>query len=111
MISVNTDYTVSRIYGYVRSRQLEGTYNDDPSIGAWSTSAFRIGKGWGWLPEAARPYDGRAENWPPVEPPGMDLMAKQRRVGAYQRARSIQDMKVLVYKKCVVGLAVGITDQ
>ena len=111
MIPTDPDYFPSRMYGYVRSRQLEGTYNDDPSIGVWVTTANRINKGWGWPPEAAWPYDGRAENWPPVEPPGMDWMAKQRRVGAYQRARSIQDMKVMTYRESLVLLAVGITDQ
>ena len=28
------------IYNYVRSRQLEGTFSDDPKIGVWANTAM-----------------------------------------------------------------------
>jgi hypothetical protein len=59
---------MSRMYNYIRARQLEGTYSNDPTIGTWATSAMRILRGWGNPTEAEWPYNGRAADWPPDEP-------------------------------------------
>jgi GNAT superfamily N-acetyltransferase len=89
----------SRMYGYVRARQLEGTYSDDPSIGNWGISAMRIARGWGSPTEAEWPYDGSAKNWPPKEPVQIDQAAKACRMGAYQRVRTIDDCKRAIAQK------------
>lgn len=83
----------SRMYGYVRSRQLEGTYNDDHTIGNWIISSMRVARGWGTPSDEQWPYDGRAEAWLPTEPPEMDLLAKGHRIFAYERVRSVSDCK------------------
>lgn len=63
----------------------------DPSTGVWIVSAMRIACGWGAPPESAWPYDGNASHWPPVEPLGIDVLAKPNRIAAYERARTVQD--------------------
>jgi hypothetical protein len=83
----------SRTYGYVRARQLEGSYSDDPRIGNWAISAMRVARGWGTPREDEWPYDGRAEAWPPTEPANIDAPAKAHRIFAYQRVRSVHDCK------------------
>jgi len=77
----------------VRSRQLEGTYPGDGTMGAWGTTALRVIKGWGVPDESAWPYDGDISHWPPTEPPGIDQLAKLHRILAYQRARSIDECR------------------
>ncbi len=34
---------MGRLYGFVRSRQLEGTYPGDPATGVWVTTTLRVG--------------------------------------------------------------------
>jgi C1A family cysteine protease len=64
---------MSRMYSYVRARQLEGSYSPDPAPGNWIISDMRIRRGWGSPSEKEWPYDGDAANWPPKEePPDID---------------------------------------
>jgi hypothetical protein len=86
----------SVMYSYVRSRQLEGTYSDDPSIGCWLISDMRIRRGWGSPTEIEWPYDGSAANWPPEEPAQIDQAAKPLRIFAYQRVRNFDECKKLL---------------
>jgi GNAT superfamily N-acetyltransferase len=92
----------SRMYNYVRARQLEGTYSDDCRIGTWITSSMRIYRGWGNPTEAEWPYDGRAENWPPKEPAQIDQRAKACRIFAYQRVRTFDECKIALAQECPV---------
>ena len=98
----------SPMYSYVRSRQLEGTFPGDHRQGCWAVSAMRIAVGWGSVPETCWPYNGRAENWPPVEPPGLDEIAKQYQVAGYQRVRNAAGAKRLIAseKAVIAGLAI-----
>jgi Papain family cysteine protease len=92
--NANKKYQISRMYGYVRARQLEGTFNSDPTTGVYISSANRIQKGWGALAEEEWPYDGDASNWPPKqEPKDADQLAKKNRILAYQRTRTLTDVK------------------
>jgi C1A family cysteine protease len=95
----------SRMYSYVRARQLEATYSDDPSIGNWGISAMRIARGWGSPTEAEWPYDGSAKNWPPKEPVQIDQAAKACRIGAYQRVRTIDDCKRALAQERLVAVS------
>lgn len=83
----------SRLYNYIRSRQLEGTYPGDFQIGAWITSSLRVAYGWGGPQEEAWPFELLLTSWPPAEPPGLDALAKQWRSPAYQRVRTVDDAR------------------
>lgn len=60
-------------------------------MGVWLTTAQRVSKGWGHLPNDAWPYE--PERWPPVEPSGVDVLAKKRRTTAYIRCRTLNDCR------------------
>ena len=87
-------------YRYVRSRQLEGTYPGDRWTGAWITTDLRIQKGWGCPTEGDWPYE--TDLWPPIEPPGMDERAKENRLFAYVRVRTIDDCRRVVAGKAAL---------
>ena len=88
------DSRPSVLYGFVRSRQLEGTFPGDPETGVWPITAMRIFFGWGsilhddWPLERPRPWP------PPAEPPGLDDLAKQRRINHYFRVRTVEECKL-----------------
>jgi GNAT superfamily N-acetyltransferase len=86
----------SRMYAFVRGRQLEGTYPGSAKTGVWVVSDLRIRKGWGSPPEIAWPYDGDASHWPPEEPAGMDALAKEDRLFAYGRVRTLDEARWLL---------------
>lgn len=79
----------SRTYGFLRSRELEGTYPGPPNIGSWILTTQRISKGWGHLPDSFWPYE--PDHWPPVEPPGLDAIAKAERTRSYMRCRTLDE--------------------
>lgn len=81
----------SPIYSYVRSRQLEQSLLADRSVGVWGVTACRVLKGWGSVEERDWPYPQAGDPWPPVEPSGLDMRAKQHRTLGYYRARSVED--------------------
>jgi GNAT superfamily N-acetyltransferase len=82
---------ISTMYGFVRGRQLQGTFPGEPSAGVWPITALRIGFGWGTVPEELWPKTGG--QWPPPEPPNLDSEAKKFRAGRYQRVRTLDDCK------------------
>lgn len=83
------------MYNFVRSRQLEGTFELNGSIGVFPLMSLRICKGWGNPPEDAWPYNGNAKDWPPQdEPKEIDTIAKRNRIGVYQRIRSLREIKI-----------------
>lgn len=98
----------SVMYGYVRSRQLEGTYNDDPTIGCWPITSLRIDRGWGNPGEERWPYNGSAESWPPKEPAHIDKYAKENRIFAYQRVRSVGECKEAMFRLKAGGILVSV---
>jgi GNAT superfamily N-acetyltransferase len=84
-------YRISVRYGFVRSRQLEGTFPGDKETGVWPITSLRVGYGWGYPPEESWLY-GR--DWPPTEPSGIDLIAKKHRFfWPYRRVRTIAECK------------------
>jgi GNAT superfamily N-acetyltransferase len=84
---------VSSIYLHVRGRQLENSYSGDTATGIWPVSAARILKGWGIPTEAEWPYIASPADWPPLEPVGIDGLAKIRRTLEYQRVRDCDDCR------------------
>lgn len=49
-------YSPSIHYGFVRARQLEGTFPGDKQTGVWPITGRRISYGWGQPPEESWPY-------------------------------------------------------
>ncbi len=87
----------SIVYGFVRSRQLEGTYPGKPGTGLWVSTSLRVRKGWGFVEENDWPYPLKGDPWPPIEPPGLDEKAKKNgRLLAYMRIRSYDDCVALL---------------
>jgi GNAT superfamily N-acetyltransferase len=84
----------SRTYGFVRGRELEGTYPGPPNIGSWILTTQRVAKGWGHLPDRFWPYV--ADEWPPIEPPGVDQIAKAARTRSYMRCRTLEDCRKIL---------------
>jgi GNAT superfamily N-acetyltransferase len=97
---------LTRTYSYIRARELEGTYPGPPDVGAWLISTMRVVKGWGAPPEAAWPY--RSDEWPRVEPPFIDAMAKPYRNFAYYRPRTLDDCRAVLSQGQPIGAAVAI---
>jgi GNAT superfamily N-acetyltransferase len=87
-------FVPSKLYCFVRSRQLEGTYPGVPGTGTWVTTVNRVSRGYGMVEEGAWK---QAAGWPPVEPVGLDELAKKR-PGAtlYQRVRDLAHLKRLL---------------
>jgi len=84
-------FRISIRYGFVRSRQLEGTFPGDKETGSWPITSLRVLYGWGAPPEESWPY---GTDWPPEEPPGIDAIAKRyRSLWPYRRVRTIADGK------------------
>lgn len=99
------------MYGFVRSRQLEGTFPGDPQTGVWPITALRVLHGWGSPPEEEWPYNGDASAWPPDEPSGMDSAAKDHRIGPYRRLRTIDECKRSLASFPCVGVSLDITEK
>jgi len=100
----------SVMYNFVRSRQLEGSFEDDASVGVYPITSYRVAKGWGYPPSEAWPYNGRSEDWPPMEEPiGIDKMAKENRIGVYQRVRTLCECKIVISTESPVSVVLPIT--
>jgi hypothetical protein len=67
----------SPLYGFVRSRQLEGTFPGNASMGVCGTTTYRVQRGWGNVLESEWLYAKNTVTWPPTEPPGLDVKAKR----------------------------------
>jgi len=99
------------IYNYVRSRELEGTLAQGPKPGVWFINAYRARAGWGNVPVSRFPYDASGVPWPPVEPPGLDQIAKFNRILFYQRLFCLDEIKILLCNMESVQISVPITKQ
>jgi hypothetical protein len=80
-------------YGFVRGRQLEGTFPGDGQTGVWPITGHRVSYGWGQPPEESWPYPLPGAAWPSIEPTGIDGVAKEYRFVPYKRVRTIDDCK------------------
>jgi len=98
-------------YGYIRARQLEGTYPRDPGVGVWGITAQRVMAGWGMVSEEDWPGRLSTDDWPPAEPPGIDAKAKANRIHHYQRVRTGKQCCRVLSRPLPVSVAVEITEQ
>lgn len=97
----------NRQYGFVRARQLEGTYPGDQRTGVWPITSWRIRWGWGMPPEKAWPYNRSV--WPPPEPAGIDTIAHRNLGFRYQRVRSLDECKFVLAYYCPIVVSLDIT--
>ena len=97
-------------YGFVRSRQLEGTFPGSPGTGHWLSTLFRVMKGWGQVEEKLWPDDLDANQWPPTEPEGLDIQAKAHRIHSYQRVSSLEQYRFLIASQLPVQASFEIDD-
>src|SRR5262245_16962734 len=79
--------------------------------GVWPITDLRVRRGWGMVLEEDWPQVAGPEEWPPVEPPGLDEKAKRLRVLSYQRVRSAQECRAAIAAYRPVGAAFQITSQ
>ena len=90
------------IWLWIRSRMLEGSWPGGPDVGAWPTSGFRVMRGWGAVRRSDWGYSA-TDDWPPVEPQGLEALARKHRKNRYLRIRSAADcVKALASGMCVV---------
>ena len=90
---------ISVKYGFVRSRQLEGTFPGVPETGVWTITSQRIAYGWGLVNFKDWPDSPNDGEWPPIEPDGLDRLAKGMRLGPYHRTRSLKDCKYVACRR------------
>src|ERR1700676_2240542 len=86
-------WQISRIYGFVRTRQLEGTMSRGPRQGVFIINSLRVQAGWGTISETSWPYPKRGTSWPPPEPPGLDQIARFNMIHSYFRVRDLEDAR------------------
>ena len=91
--STLSSFRPSLLYGFVRGRQLEGTFPGDKQTGVWPITGHRISYGWGQPPEESWPDSLPGAAWPSIEPAGIDAVAKEYRFVPYKRVRTIDDCK------------------
>jgi GNAT superfamily N-acetyltransferase len=101
---------LSTIYGFVRGRQLEGTFPGDRATGVWPSTGKRVGYGWGALPDAAWPHR-TTDAWPPTEPPNVDKIAKSYRNTFYKRVRTLDDCVAELTLLTTVGISLDISNK
>lgn len=103
------DITLSTIYGFVRGRQLEGTFPGDRATGVWPSTGFRVGYGWGNVLEKTWKDSARDAPWPPIEPPNVDEIAKAHRGPFYKRVRTLDDCILELTQAPGMGVSLDIT--
>ena len=103
-------WQLSKLYGFVRARQLEGTLNEGPAVGCYTVTAARILASWGRVPETYWPDWRKGDRWPPVEPPGLDKIASDNRSLMHYRVRNLAEMRQCLAKAVPVQFVIPIHD-
>jgi hypothetical protein len=86
-------WQLSRMYGFVRSRQLDGTLAQGPRVGIYLVTGMRVLAGWGAISEWRCPYPSRGAPWPPAVPNNLDDIAKYNRSYMHYRVRNLDDLR------------------
>ena len=103
-------WETSRLYEYVRARELEGTIALGKQQGVYLITAQRIRTGWGYISEARWPYVTKV--WPPTPPHGhkeFDNIASYYRSMGYFSIRNIDDARYLLSNGQTFQLTIPIT--
>lgn len=89
---------LSRLYGYARGRQFEGTGLDQDS-GAHIRNAMKVLSNWGCCAEALWPYD--LTKWNVDPPPAMDVDAAHRKLAFYYRCGTQSKTSLLAIRASI----------
>ncbi len=89
-------FKISRLYGFNKSRQLDGTMSEGSQYGTYCLTAARVSAGWGSVAEHRWPYPRGNVTWPPDEPAGLDKIARFNRTFSHFRVRSIHDARTFI---------------
>ncbi len=102
---------LNAMYGFLRARQLEGTLPGEPGLGVWPITSNRVFFGWGCLTFADWDTSrARGEDWPPREPPGLDMAAKSRRIRYYRRVRDFKEFRQALVSQHLPSTSFRITE-
>lgn len=88
---------------------MEGTESQGPKPGVFFISNFRVKTGWGHVPVSIYPIDNKT--WPPIEPLGLDNIAKYNRTPYYQRINSLKEIQASLYYNELIQISVPVTKQ
>jgi hypothetical protein len=80
-----------------------------PKYGSYCLTAARVTAGWGVVAEQRWRYPHGPVVWPPIEPPGLDRIARFNRTFAHFRARTMEDLKRAIAAESPVNFSVPIT--
>lgn len=109
---MTANYQPSIQYGFVRGRQLEGTFPGDEETGTWPITSLRVSYGWGSPPDEYWPYPKPDAKWPGPEPSGIDAIAKKYRITPpYRRVRDIPSCIQIIRSGRAVMASLDITDK
>ncbi|MBN2022394.1 MAG: alpha/beta hydrolase [Pirellulales bacterium] len=101
------DYSLlSPIYGFWKTRELEGRTHLEDSEGVWPINDLRVSRFWGMVGERHCPHGTTTEELTPE----MDAAARNVRLHHYFRVRDAQECQVLLQRSRPVNLALEITD-
>jgi hypothetical protein len=84
------------MFGFYRSRQLDGTIGNGPRYGTYVLSSSRVHAGWGAVSDRFWQTPRGAAIWPPEEPVGLDRVARFNRILSHFRVRSLNDAKIVM---------------
>lgn len=100
----------SRLYGFVRSRQLDGTLlTKGPGEGCYIQTARRVFAGYGCVSEARWPYPKEGEViWPPPEPADLNEIARFWRSFYHFRLRTVDEARWFIYTSGGLGFQVNL---
>src|SRR5665213_875569 len=85
--------------------------NKGPRYGSYCLTAKRVHAGWGCVAEWRWPQPRKPVVWPPIEPPGLDRIARFNRIRSHFRIRSVHDAKVCLWRAGPFVFSVPITPQ
>ena len=83
--------------------------NEGPRYGSYCLTFARVLAGWGAVSERRWPYPRGAVIWPPVEPAGLDQIARFNRLLSHFRIRSLEDARTCLAFHGPFNFAVPIT--
>ncbi len=95
-------------YADVRTRELEGTYPNDPHLGVWAINSWRVAMGWGCVPKDVYPVKG---SWPYSPASDFDQQAKEHRIAAFFRVYDADDSIQFAESRLPVNSCFYVTDK
>ena len=102
---------LDRLYGWIRSRIMEGTLDDGPEVGVAAITSMRVMKRWGVPPIGMWDFKHDSPWPPPPIPREMDAIAKGLRAFRYGRVVGIDEARNAIRNGQGFGVCVPVTPQ